>query len=113
MEVADSVRALATSSVNATGVDESHDAHQRLLALFFPFFALMAGAAIRTVGHKLKLPYTVILLIFGFLIGLIIRTTEAEDSFATSAKIIANLDPHMMLYIFLPPLIFESAFSIE
>ena len=31
----------------------------------------------------------------------------------TSINRIAAIDSHLMLYIFLPPLIFESAFSIE
>ena len=35
--------------------------------------------------------------------------TIADAHFLTVMKVVANLDPHMLLYIFLPALLFESA----
>ena len=58
-----------------------------------------------------KVPYTVLLLLGGFLFDLIIKLmitagmTEPEFY-----AIMGNLDPHVILFVFLPALIFGSAF---
>ena len=85
----------------------------QLLAVFFPFFSLIVGALIAHFGQKAPIPYTVTLLLVGILIGEIVTATHAHHHFAQSAQVFASIDPHMMLFVFLPPLLFESAFNIK
>jgi NhaP-type Na+/H+ or K+/H+ antiporter len=81
--------------------------------MFFPFFSLIVGALIAHFGSKLPIPYTVILLVVGLIIGFCITVLHAHSDFAVSATVFAGIDPHMMLFLFLPPLLFESAFNIK
>jgi NhaP-type Na+/H+ or K+/H+ antiporter len=50
----------------------------------------------------------------GGAVGLLADETKFPSSeIGRSAQLIAAMDPHLMLYVFLPPLIFESAFSMN
>ena len=115
------------SNTNGHHVD-GHGAHHGdhgavLLGLFFPFFALMFGAAIKHGLSPLGIPYTVNLTVAGWIVGFLAVSSEDSikatnstanlNEFYGSVKVFANLDPHLLLYVFLPALIFESAFSIE
>lgn len=60
-------------------------------------------------GLNLRLPYTVVLLVLGVLFGLLSGSIESVHEYA---KVI-DTDPHLILSIFLPVLIFESAFAME
>ncbi len=57
------------------------------------------------------LPYTVILIVIGLIIGALPKWERLE--FMQDYLTIARLDPHLMLIIFLPTLIFESAFVMD
>ena len=64
--------------------------------------------------HLLKntsLPYTVVLIVLGMLIASV--TSWPPLAFIDLYLQIAHLDPHLMLIIFLPTLIFESAFALD
>lgn len=66
------------------------------------------------VRHLLKdtsLPYTVILIVLGMLLGGL--PSWSPMAFTNDYLQIARLDPHLMLIIFLPTLIFESAFALD
>lgn len=60
-------------------------------------------------GFKIRLPYTVVLLVLGILFGLV---SGQYDEIHIYAKVVDS-DPHLILHIFLPVLIFESAFAME
>ena len=92
------------------GHEHAHPHYE--LALFAPIGMLALGALFRQMSSRLPVPYTVILLLVGIAIGLSIDALPGDD-FVRSSEILGNLDPHLLLHIFLPPLIFESAFSIE
>ena len=63
-------------------------------------------------GRSPGRPYTVNLLIFGLLLGLVDHESgTALGSLHASLSNWRALDPHTILYMFLPPLIFESAMS--
>ena len=53
------------------------------------------------VGNKLKIAYPVLLVLFGLAVGLIPGLTKI------------TLDPELILIIFLPPLLYESAMSVS
>ena len=83
--------------------------------LFF-FLTLLMGAAVKLVlvrmpQHWPKPPYTVIL--FG--IGLALGVLSQESKIGTlghASKGMASMDPHLALFAFLPPLLFESAIGM-
>ena len=104
-------------------------------ALLAPTLVLLAGAFIRhgLLWSHAPIPYTVMLLILGAAIGLLLRYFNSDPmeeleregcDFTTSLplwddvaqysfRMLGDVDPHLMLDVFLPPLIFESAFAIE
>ncbi len=91
--------------------------------LFFVIMALIIGAIARHFLSKIGLPYTVVLLLIGLGIGLVGRNEylltdlsqyhlnlEVVDNAINWA---AHLDAHLILYVFLPILIFEAAFAMD
>ncbi|XP_014671188.1 PREDICTED: sodium/hydrogen exchanger 10-like [Priapulus caudatus] len=85
-------------------------------AILFLFGCCSLGALVRTLlkvwsAHfpKLPLPYTVALLILGSFMGLISKQYESVGNYTKMAQ----MDPQIILHIFLPVLIFESAFAME
>jgi len=94
--------------------EESHGGGME--PLFFVVVALIIGAAMRHFFSKSFLPYTVILLIFGLCLGVLSRIGLFEHSFHTfdvALKWAGEIDPHLILFVFLPTLIFEAAFAMD
>ena len=60
------------------------------------------------VAHKIRLPHTIILVIVGIILG---RVAETWPPLALLTGF--KLGPEVMLFVFLPALIFESGFSID
>ena len=63
---------------------------------------------LRQLFRRSPIPYTVLLICFGMAIGAIFSGHQFEDYTA-----LARLNPHLLLLIFLPILIFESAFTMD
>lgn len=81
-----------------------------------PFLLLALGAFLRHTASSLPIPYTVQLLICGGAFGFFLRdgsTSSWDGPLQHSLQALADMDPHLMLHVFLPPLIFESAASLE
>lgn len=68
-------------------------------------------ALVRHVLKHTPIPYTVILIVLGLAFGA--ATTADELSFLHDFTGMARMNPHLMLYVFLPTLIFESAFVMD
>ncbi|WP_163830807.1 cation:proton antiporter [Spartinivicinus ruber] len=84
--------------------------------LVFIIIALLIGAALRNIIKGTQMPYSVCLLVIGLGLGLIQRSgffTEHIPLLDGTLKLVAEVDPHLILFLFLPTLIFESAFSLE
>ncbi|MFC2104514.1 cation:proton antiporter [Bacteroidota bacterium] len=92
--------------------------------LFFIIIALIIGAGTRHFLEKSPLPFTVSLLLIGLILGVLTRLgyfgewhilgLKLNASFMTEAVSWAgHIDPHLILYIFLPTLIFEAAFAMD
>ena len=83
--------------------------------LIFVICALLLGALLKTALRNSKLPYTVVLLLVGIAAGGINQLeifgtdTLVSDTFTQ----VGHIDPHLILFLFLPTLIFESAYSME
>ncbi|XP_023229059.1 sodium/hydrogen exchanger 10-like [Centruroides sculpturatus] len=78
-------------------------------SILFLFVSIALGALVRFLLKKIRLPYTVVLLVCGALFGL------ASSRFSSLEKYtqITRMDPHVILHVFLPILIFESAFALD
>ncbi|MDW6002475.1 cation:proton antiporter domain-containing protein [Vibrio mangrovi] len=87
-----------------------------VLILIFVILSLLAGAFIKSLAKVLRFPYSVILLLIGLLVGLLSRTDFALLSYPQlnqSLMTLSEINPHLILLLFLPTLIFESAFGME
>ena len=97
--------------------------HTDFSPLFFIIVALIIGALTRHFLKGIGLPYTVALLVIGLGIGVLGRMQFFDgDAFGIgidssmvdrSIEWAAHLDAHLILYIFLPILIFEAAFAMD
>lgn len=109
--------------------DMSHDDHEEghhadFSPLLFIILALITGAATRHFLSKIGLPFTVALLLIGLGVGVLGRH-EIFGEFEIMGWVIdtgvmdraiewaAHIDAHMLLYVFLPILIFEAAFAMD
>ena len=91
------------------GVEENHNSIGNDVILFI-FFSLALGQFLKHICNTFKLPYTPMLTLVGMAIGAI---TENTNALGDGAENVATIDPHTFFLIFLPPLIFESAFSTD
>ncbi len=110
----------------ATDHDDDHGGghHTDNSPLFFIIFAVIIGSATRFFLQKSILPFTVSLLIIGLGLGALGRFDvlhiydlngyTMDLTFADrSIRWASHIDPHLLLYIFLPILIFEAVFAID
>ena len=88
--------------------------------LFFIMIAIVIGAATRHFLKALPFPFTVLLLIIGIILGVLTRVGAFEHWGSIDVSFIANsltwaahMDPHLLLFVFLPILIFEAAFAMD
>lgn len=86
-----------------------------LAPLFFVVISLMAGAVIKYVLKGKNFPYTVGLFCFGIVIGMLDRTGILGNAgiLKTSIDVVGNMNPDLILYIFLPLLIFDAAYELN
>jgi len=63
------------------------------------------------VSKALMLPYTPLLTIFGVIIG--VFHVNGYGPYKRAITLWANIDPHILLILFMPALIFESAFNSD
>ena len=145
----------STSSNTTTTTSTSHAPHVHASAQEIGFFTLciFVGVITRTwIEPKLffsYIPYTVILILIGFMFGGLSIYTQNDDSVIGgfynfhchlsynqtkppngcnvalgdclcanwfdwfNVNILHDISPHVILYVFLPPLIFESAFFMD
>ncbi|RHN42305.1 putative cation/H+ exchanger, cation/H+ exchanger, CPA1 family [Medicago truncatula] len=83
-------------------------------AVIFFFLSLILGAACRHLFHGTRVPYTVSLLILGIAIGsLEYGTHHRLGMLGNGIRLWSEIDPELLLAVFLPALLFESSFSME
>ena len=73
--------------------------------------SFLPSALVRHVLKHTPIPYTVILICLGLAFGAASNVDKLR--FLQDFTEIARMDPHLMLYVFLPTLIFESAFVMD
>lgn len=98
-------------------ISEEHEgAHETDTApLLFIILAILIGVSTRHFVKKSPFPFTVLLLIIGLAMGVANRLgyLEMAESISKSIEFAANMDPHMLLFIFLPILIFEASYAMD
>jgi NhaP-type Na+/H+ or K+/H+ antiporter len=111
----------SASESGSGGVEQGYPA---MVPLLFVIVALFIGTATRYLLRKTALPYTITLLVLGFALGLAYRLgffssfwgltqNSGLGYFGESVNWAGHIDPHLILYIFLPTLIFEAAFALH
>lgn len=88
----------------------------KLLApFFFVIVCLIAGALLKAVLKKTPLPYSVGLFVFGIILGALDRTGVLAfwELLGTSVHYAGDMNPDLILYIFLPVLIFDAAYELD
>ena len=105
-----------------SGGGRSDGTYQHGTPAVYHYFAFI-GVATRHWLRKVAIPYTISLLIIGFLLGIAYRvglfssfwglTEESGLAFGRSINWAGHIDPHVILFIFLPTLIFEAAFAMH
>ncbi len=86
------------------------------LVLLFICLALLIGTAVRHLLKRSAIPYTVALLLIGLCVGLADRHSVFTNQWSLlnhTIALVRDIEPHLILFIFLPTLIFESAFALE
>ncbi|UJR34452.1 hypothetical protein I4U23_021859 [Adineta vaga] len=66
----------------------------------------------KTLKNKYPVPFTVAVLLLGFIAGIIgTQMKNVHNNFLTGEIELSEINPHLIYYIFLPLLIFDSAFN--
>ncbi len=87
-----------------------------IFILLFVILSLFVGALLRHTLKDIAIPYTVALLVIGLSLGLTERYglfPHNLELLSHSLQLVVNIDPHLIIFLFLPTLIFESAFAME
>lgn len=85
-------------------------------AILIVCFILAAGAATRLLSKRLRTPYTVAMLLLGIGIGLAAKYLGGHGPMAHFSDLLAQgqlLSHDLIIFVFLPALVFESAFSMD
>jgi len=113
--VGDTLAQGAHAFVDHEAENTSHESN--MAPLFFIIITLVIGAATRHFLKKTPLPYTVLLLLFGIMLGALARFQLFDIVYLQylghSVSWAGNIDPHVILFVFLPILIFEAAFAMD
>jgi NhaP-type Na+/H+ or K+/H+ antiporter len=80
------------------------------LSVFFLMIGLLIGAIARELNKRFNVPYTPFLFLIGLLVGFF---KDSLGMLGEAAEQVSNINPHGILMIFLPPLIFESGFNSD
>ena len=96
---------------------QAHSDSNSLSPILFFVIAIFIGLGFKSISDKNPLPYTITLLLCGILLGILTRTNVFSslglNVIASSITRAGNINPHLILYLFLPTLIFEAAYALH
>lgn len=96
--------------MSSQGAGEVEDEHLAENAALFLFICMLIGQLLRIVASRTGIPYTSLLTVVGCLMGFYY---DKLGTIQAALKLWGNMPPHFLLFIFIPALIFESAFSTD
>lgn len=79
--------------------------------VFFVILSIMIGALGRSINKQTKFPYTPLILLIGLILGYF-REILGEN-IGGGSEIMSHIDPHLILFIFIPVLLFEEGFNCD
>lgn len=86
-----------------------HQPNSMKIALFV-FISMIVASFIREIKKNFKIPYTPMLMVFGMAAGYF---SEHLSLFGHAVDLVNTIDPHTLLMIFIPGLVFESAYNTD
>jgi len=82
--------------------------------LLFLFVGVVLKQVRKYLPSWFQLPYTVMMFLFGFAVTAIATALDAKlGRIGRSIDMWLGMHPHIILFVFLPPLLFESAFDMD
>lgn len=86
-----------------------------LAPLLLTIGGLIIGAILKSLLKHSRLPYTVGLFAIGILVGVLNRTGvfQSMPELHSAVNSVANINPDLILYLFLPILIFDAAYELN
>ena len=86
-----------------------------LAPLLLTIAGLTVGAIFKSLFQRTRIPYTVGLFAIGLIAGILNRAGVFENApkFSSALDSVANINPDLILYIFLPILIFDAAYELN
>jgi Na+/H+ antiporter len=88
-----------------------------LVVVLVATVALAAGAAMQALSARTRVPYTIAMLVLGLLVGFAVRRlTAASSAPGEMTQVLGRMEqisPHLIIFVFLPALVFQSAFAFD
>ncbi|BBN12428.1 Na+:H+ antiporter [Marchantia polymorpha subsp. ruderalis] len=95
------------------GANDTHSEEPQVAILFIGV-SLFLGVICRQVFKGTRVPYTVALLILGTGLGAMeYGTSRGLGTLGASIRMWSHINPDLILFVFLPALLFESSFAME
>lgn len=95
-------------------VDQKESSGSPEVTILFVGICLILGIGSRQLLRGTRVPYTVALLLLGIGLGALEYGTHGGmGKFSASIRVWANINPNLILFVFLPALLFESSFAME
>lgn len=107
--------AYAEESADPMSRRQLQDRHDAEVLLVFMFCGMFIGALVTLVLSRMKssVPYTVVVFLVGVLLSCILDTTLDFGRFEDSVESWRDIDPELLLYLFLPALLFGEAMNLS
>jgi NhaP-type Na+/H+ or K+/H+ antiporter len=105
-----------TTGTHRRSMDPRRSGNFQYYSLLFPFCCLAVGFVVNVLTKALIpwMPYTVMMMIVGLLVGLLHRgTQEGLGVLSDSISSWDDIDPHLLMYAFLPPLLFGDSMNLN
>lgn len=80
------------------------------MVVLFVFVGLFLGAILKEVKKKVNIPYSPMLMGIGIILGYFYKSL---GMYGESIEVIVGIDPHSMLMVFIPGLVFEGAYNSD
>ncbi|CAK77260.1 unnamed protein product (macronuclear) [Paramecium tetraurelia] len=89
---------------------DEHEMEKSANIVYFLTLGIVSGLILREINKKTKLPYSPMILSLGILLGLLQKSLGYVGE---SASILSKMHPHLIVFVFVPVLLFESAFNCD
>lgn len=74
---------------------------------------MILGQLLKKVCKKMGIPYTPMISVLGLVLGIVNASSDIMGDLKQPLNIWAGIKPYIILFVFLPALIFESAFESD